>query len=222
MDAPAMLAILDASERHGIAGIEGHDDRRLAIAGRAFLRLTLARYLGVPPAQIPVSRANSGRPEIGLPVRERPIHVSLSASGNLVALAVTEDGPVGVDVEPLSGRRFSPDLADVVLSEREERALEAIPEEFRLAWLVRTWVAKEAVLKALGVGLSVPPQDVDVALHPVDAWSGPRDEWRQLARPSGWWARDLAWHGGCVAVAVADGSLLLRRFAADLALNSRN
>lgn len=77
-----------------------------------------------------------GKPYVlGLESRT-PIHVSLSRAGQLAVLAVSDAGPVGIDVEArqLPGR--SPDEA--------------------------TWVRKESIVKATGHGLMVDPDLIDV------------------------------------------------------------
>lgn len=79
-------------------------------------------------------------------------HVSLAAAGPLVAVAVTDAGPVGVDVERVL-RAGSPGFLDVALHPDED-----LPDGPEAA--ARLWVRKEAVLKAAGVGLLVDPADV--------------------------------------------------------------
>jgi 4'-phosphopantetheinyl transferase len=70
----------------------------------------------------------------------KPIHVSLSRAGQLVAVAVSDAGPVGVDVE---GRHVA-------------RGRTALSPD------VATWVRKESVVKATGHGLMIDPELIDV------------------------------------------------------------
>jgi 4'-phosphopantetheinyl transferase len=74
-----------------------------------------------------------------------------------VVVAVTDDGPVGVDVE-LTTR--GDDKIDGLVRAHSERSVGG-------ADLVRRWVRKEAVLKATGHGLAVPM--TRFAVSPPDA-----------------------------------------------------
>lgn len=91
-----------------------------------------------------------------------PVAVSLSRTAGWVAAACSgpgETGSLGIDAEAWapfrdSGTR-SGAFADVVLAADERdwfRAAAGATEADRLVALLRTWVRKEAVLKALGTG----------------------------------------------------------------------
>lgn len=100
--------------------------------------------LGVDPAQLEIGREPSGRPYV---VGAVGLHLAVSHTPDLAAVAVTDLGPLGVDVEPvrplpaaeLARRWFSTPEADWVARH---------PDDFLLLW-----TAKEAVGKALGIGL---------------------------------------------------------------------
>jgi 4'-phosphopantetheinyl transferase len=80
--------------------------------------------------------------------------VSLSRTADCAIVAVSDAGPVGVDIERSDAARFS-GLADVALHPAEESSsIEA---------LARTWVRKESLLKATGDGLRVDPRALRVS-----------------------------------------------------------
>ncbi len=92
----------------------------------------------------------SGRPALtGSP---RPLHVSITHTPGLVAVALTGLGPVGVDAEPLR-RLDAVALATKWFSAEEVRWLSEAAPETRSAGFLQLWVRKEAVGKALGKGL---------------------------------------------------------------------
>ena len=70
------------------------------------LRAEAARFHGVPPAQIVLAHAcprcgsdGHGRPHLLATAAVRhPAHVSLARAGDLAVVALTDTGPVGVDV----------------------------------------------------------------------------------------------------------------------------
>jgi 4'-phosphopantetheinyl transferase len=166
-----------------------------ALPAHALLRAEAARFHHVPPARIVVAheclRCGSdahGRP-IVLPTAavRHPAHVSLARAGDLSVAAITDAGPVGVDVETEGAADFA-GFEDVALH-RDERAHTADDP-------TRVWVRKEALLKAQGLGLAVDPRDVRLGDDGLESWDSPH----QLPRTV--WLRDLAVPGHVIAVAV--------------------
>jgi 4'-phosphopantetheinyl transferase len=66
----------------------------------------------------------------------------------------------------MSGDRVVSDLARRVLSASEYQRFEAVAENARTTTFFQIWTLKEAVLKALGSGLSIAPECVEVAFYP--------------------------------------------------------
>ncbi len=84
------------------------------------------------------------------------IHFSLSHSGSWVFCAISRD-PVGVDVEL---PRCTAEIAHRFFQPEELEGLELVPEQ-----LNRLWTAKEAFVKALGGGLTIPLNSFSVFLQ---------------------------------------------------------
>ena len=133
------LALLDPERREKTLRLRKGVDRLSSLAAGLLLR----RYLGLSE---PLVRAPSGKPENpgGLPF-------SLSHGGNLAVLAVSSRA-VGVDSEPL-GRRIDPAFYPRVLTPEEIEWLRST-RDARFAVL---WTRKESVMKACGLGLTLPP-----------------------------------------------------------------
>jgi 4'-phosphopantetheinyl transferase len=123
-------------------------------AAHDLVRRAAAPRLGTVPEEVELGHDRLGRPcLIGLtgPRAAQP-QVSLSHGGGLVAVALTAHGPVGVDVErirpvpalALAARWFSAPDADWLAGRYPGHQVEAF------FWL---WTQKEAVGKALGIGL---------------------------------------------------------------------
>ena len=86
------------------------------------------------------------------------VHVSVTHSGDVVAVAVTAEGPVGVDVEMIAPGSESDhhEICPSVCSADERRFVSGRDAFFTF------WTRKEAVLKATGHGLRLPMTDVGV------------------------------------------------------------
>lgn len=144
----ATLPRLSAGDRARLFDLAGAAERARFLAGRAAL-LRAAAELGeagiTVDAACPDCGAAHGRPRaLGA---ARPLFLALAHAGG-VAYAVAARAPVGVDAEPL----FTP-------AERRAAVDELAPGR---GDALRRWTAIEAVLKADGRGLRVPPDAVRV------------------------------------------------------------
>jgi 4'-phosphopantetheinyl transferase len=182
-------------------------DRRRLRRSRALLRLLLARYLDQEPASIavdrrcPVCARPHGRPRLP---GGHPLQFSVAHATDLLVFAFQTGTPVGVDVEPATGHgpEPPPELVELALTPSERRQLARSPARDRWRLFLRCWTRKEAVLKQLGTGLSVPLQDVAVELS---APAG-RVDLRVEGRAGGeLWASDLDLGAGRVAAAATAG-----------------
>jgi 4'-phosphopantetheinyl transferase len=166
LDAPrremaALEAVLSADERRRGASFVFAEDRRRYIVGRARLRQVLARYVGLAPEALRFCYGVHGKPAL-TPTRSAPCF-NLSHSGGLAALAIA-GCEVGVDIEEV--RPVDDAVAERFFSAGENAALRGLRgADWRDAFY-RCWTRKEAVVKALGKGLSLRLASFDVSVAP--------------------------------------------------------
>lgn len=139
-------------------------DRERFVAGRAFLRLLLAQYLGTDEAAIEFRYGPYGKP--ALQHDEWGLRFNLAHAGRLAVCAVARGCDLGIDVEQVRPLADAEDVARNSFSPREYEALLAVPEGDRLRAFFDAWTRKEAFLKALGHGLARPLDSFDVSLAP--------------------------------------------------------
>jgi 4'-phosphopantetheinyl transferase len=94
---------------------------------------------------------------------------NLSHSGELVVIAVSALSPVGVDVEQVDRSVDFDGVVGSLGSAGERVAFAALPTEDRRLAFFRWWTRKEAVMKALGTGLSLAPESFEVSITTDDA-----------------------------------------------------
>ena len=131
-------------------------DRIRWLACRAGLRRILAAATGKEPADLPLVANPFGKPLLAPPFDS--LHFNLSHCGNLAVLAVSRDGPVGVDIEPLERAAELLEVIDGFCHPLEVAELPGGPAA--TLRLLEIWTAKEALLKALGTGFATAPESV--------------------------------------------------------------
>lgn len=129
------------------------------IGYRAALRRILGEATGLAPCEVPLSLTASGKPVLAPPFGH--LHFNLSHCRDVALIALTNDGMVGVDLEPAS-RASDLDGCESTFCHPDEIA--GLPPEpsFRNRRLLEIWTAKEAVLKSLGTGFIHPPESVRI------------------------------------------------------------
>jgi 4'-phosphopantetheinyl transferase len=126
-------------------------DRNRFVLATALLRLAVAERTGSEAAAVRLDRScdlcgeQHGRPRLP----GTGLHASISHSGDVVAVALTGCGPVGVDVEEIGPRDYEPLIPRVCGPEEQ-------PHVGSAGDFYAYWTRKEAVLKATGSGLRMP------------------------------------------------------------------
>ena len=87
--------------------------------------------------------------------RPAPISFNVSHSGEHGLIAFAEQGRLGVDVEERSAQRNLDGLIRTVLGPAEQAELEMACGNHKLHLFFNLWTIKEALIKALGTGLSL-------------------------------------------------------------------
>lgn len=139
-------------------------ERNRRIVQLALRRSVVAARLRCPLRDIIVAAAPTGAMAPPSPT----MAVSASHHDDLTVLAFAERRcALGVDVEPLHEPGWD-DAVDEVLGEHELEALTRLPLSERPAAYFTCWTLKEAVLKALGQGLSDrDPKSIEIAVPPL-------------------------------------------------------
>jgi 4'-phosphopantetheinyl transferase len=172
---------------------------RRFIRARWCLRMTLGTYLSIPPQEIRLRYAESGKP--AMEENEGP-GFNLSHSENLIVIGVGP-GPVGVDVELVRPRVDVEKVAERVFTRQEREGLARDLSPGDPSAFFRLWTGKEAFLKGIGSGFSDDPKRWE--LRPASfgyqgrRTGGPEPPWSVLSFSI---SSELAGRAGYGAVAV--------------------
>lgn len=142
-------------EKLELARLAQYHDRKEYILVHAFLKKVLERYIHLPPDQIRFESQQNGKPFLKCNHTHPPLYFSLSYRNEYALLAVSGEPCFGVDVEevkqvenliPFLVAHFSKREREIILAEKTEAN--------QLSMLFTLWTMKEALVKALGTGLS--------------------------------------------------------------------
>ena len=148
-------AILQPDESERAARFRFPEHRARFIAARGILRSILGIHLGCAPQSLRFAYGEHGKPGLAEPAGTH-IEFNLSHSGDLAIYAVALGRSVGVDVERIKPGGSWLRIAEQYFTPAEATELHALPEEAMKCKFFEMWAAKEARLKALGVGLRFP------------------------------------------------------------------
>jgi phosphopantetheinyl transferase len=133
--------------------------RRFGVC-RGRLRHLLGAMLNIEPARVQLEYNSTGKPRLAASHRST-LEFNVSHSGDWALFGFGQTSPVGVDTELFQRRTNFEALAPQVLSTNERATLELLPPADRNLAIMRAWVAKEALLKAIGVGIGSGLQSVE-------------------------------------------------------------
>ncbi len=139
--------LLSAQEQERLAALRNPRERRDFLQGRVAIRCILGGYLGRAPERVTFRMGEFGKPHVAT-----GLHCNWTHSSGAWVLAVTEGGPIGVDIERLDRSFAWREPASVAFHPDETAFVEAAWED-PLTRSYEVWTQKEALLKAIGTGL---------------------------------------------------------------------
>lgn len=142
-------ACLSTRERERVAGLFSPEDRQRALLAHGLKRQVLSRLLGCSPESVDIRYQARGKPF----VPGTDIRFNLSHSGDWVVLGLATGHALGVDVEAAPPSQLMPLARWLFHPEEYRQWLEAgCPGDCLPAY----WVMKEALVKAIGSGVTLP------------------------------------------------------------------
>jgi len=207
-------ALLNDEETRRVEAFRFDSDRRMSLVARAALRALLGQHLGVDPRSLRFVTGEHGKPALA----GGEVEFNVSHSAGQVAIAISDSGAIGVDIESMKRSIDLLHLAERFFSPPEAENVRSASEGERAQRFFGYWTAKESVIKAAGGGLSIELRSFETDPRvgestPVTNRGGdPRlDGWNVFAIPSPIDAMQLA-----IASRAAEGQPLIHPFDVEL------
>jgi 4'-phosphopantetheinyl transferase len=160
--APERVALLSAEEIARAQRFVFERHRRRFLAAHCALRERLSQHTGLAPQALDMAEGPFGKPFLA---NAPGCHFNLSHSDDWALIGIRHAGPIGVDIELRRSVRDAEALARANFTAEEFDAFMAVPHAARDEVFLRVWTRKEALLKALGTGLSMAPASVHVGIE---------------------------------------------------------
>jgi 4'-phosphopantetheinyl transferase len=180
--ATVLASMCSAAEQEKSARFIFDRDRWSYLAAHGLLRHALSRYDPThAPSEWSFRGAPHGRPELAEHLCSR-LRFNLSHCSTRAICVVCSDLDCGIDVELMSQAINTSFMRERCLSRREQRWLASFSAELQEGAFLQLWTLKEAVAKAVGLGLNISFGELDLEVS-----DPPRLRSAPLVAACPWW-----------------------------------
>lgn len=162
----SFFQLLSADERRRAACLRAGTPRNRFVSCRALLRMLLGSYLRTNAPTLRFGHNEFGKPHLMSQDDSCTIQFNVSHSGCAAAYAFAKTGRVGIDIEELRSFSNAQTIVREHLSGNEQWQYERLPDAVKFRAFYVGWTRKEALSKAVGLGLSLPLTSFDVSMDP--------------------------------------------------------
>lgn len=143
------------------------EHRRRFVIARGCLRKLVSAYLQSDAKEVVFAYSGEGKPSVDVQ-NQTDLRFNLSHSGEIAAFAFASGRNLGIDIELMRRDVDVDEIPKRFFSCAEQDVLKTLQGEDKFQGFFNCWTRKEAYVKAVGSGLSLPLRDFDVSLRPRD------------------------------------------------------
>ncbi len=155
--------LLSVTEKEKALAYRFANDRNRFILGRGAIRRWVGQRLNIKAEDLRIVENEYGKPMVSPEMNFAKIDFNISHSGDLIALALGTDRPIGIDIEQIRPLEESDQLTQQSFDANEKQLYFSANRNTRSRLFLNTFSQKEACLKQIGVGLSLPMSQVHTA-----------------------------------------------------------
>jgi 4'-phosphopantetheinyl transferase len=197
--------VLSEKEKERASRFVREIDKTHYILRTGILKKLITRYSGLQPENLQLSYGPYGKPTLDHAINVAHLCFNMSESSGHALYAFTQNREIGVDIEQI---RDIPEMEHIVrlhFSEAERAVFASLLAQEKIKSFFNVWTRKEALIKALGGGLSIPLTKLDLSFSsgkPRTFISG--DE--VLNHRAQWTIQDVSPSPECAAAVAVEGS----------------
>lgn len=165
----ALWKHLSHDERAKAERFHFQKDRNEFVLARGVLRQLISYYIKVPAHRLSFQYTAYAKPYLSEEFCSSRLKFNVSHSHGIILLAFTIGRELGIDVEQMRADFATEEIARNFFSTHEVSTLQSLPETLRVEAFYNAWTRKEAFIKAIGEGLSIPLNKFDVTLAPGES-----------------------------------------------------
>lgn len=155
--------VLTSDEAERAARFRFERVRNAFVVARGVMRCLLGRYMNTAPAEVRFVYGEKGKPALE---SNAGIEINLTHSHGVAAFALTTGCQLGLDIEHIRPLADMQNVAARFFCAEEAAEILALAAGERESAFFRCWTRKEAYIKAVGDGLSMPLNDFRVTTQP--------------------------------------------------------
>jgi 4'-phosphopantetheinyl transferase len=161
-----LIKILAEDERVKAYRFRFPEHQQRYIAARGILRRLLGFYFKIKADNIEFEYNSRGKPQIANFLNAINLQFNVSHSQDLALYGITCDRRIGIDLEYRRNIDDADKIARRFFSPAESALISSLKGEEQKQVFFQLWTAKEAYLKATGLGLAGGLDKVEIALKP--------------------------------------------------------
>jgi 4'-phosphopantetheinyl transferase len=155
---PLFYKLVSESEKSRAKKFFSEKERETYIICHGFLRLLLAGKIKADPSEVSFKRGEYNKPGLA----GDPLFFNISHTKKAFAIGISEEFPLGVDIENMDRRVDLTSISKAYFSRRElEYTMKSGADQKERFFLI--WTRKEALLKAIGTGITDDLNKIEVS-----------------------------------------------------------
>lgn len=144
-------SILSSEEMEKADKFRFESDHIRYIVCRSVLRLLLGYCCRCKPEALDIKYKKYGKPHLDA---KNAVYFNVSHSDEQCLIGISKHAEIGVDIENIKTLESVNEMSKTIFNQEEMNLYETVSSEQKMDFFYACWVRKEALFKALGIGIS--------------------------------------------------------------------
>lgn len=158
-----LCSLLSEEEINQAERFHFEKDQKRYVVARGMLRKILSQYCQFEPEAHQFGYNQYGKPYL---TDNDWLRFNVSHSGDKILYGFTQNRELGVDIEYVKPFENAHQIVERFFSDHEKNQFRSVPDHMKNRAFLNCWTRKEAYIKALGKGMSLPLDEFSVYFMP--------------------------------------------------------